>query len=277
MKRMPRVLAHAAVLALLFCLPVRAAEHYATRLGNPATRFAPPLNTVEDLRLLFRNERLKPDMASILEQAGWQGSLDDLLRAAATAEIADANIPVGTTMPFMASREDGKPVCLHKVLWMGKEPAPAYAFDFSSNKRRYRCVTPKACSNFFVEDFGAIKFVIPAILLEVVDLEDPVEVGKEVTYVIKVTNQGTTSGTNIRIVCTLPACQSFVSGTGATTVQAQDNTVTMAALPTLAPKAVASWRVVVKATQAADARIKVGLSSDQIQQPVVHHEATQQY
>lgn len=180
-------------------------------------------------------------------------------------------------MPFMSSREDGKPICLHNVVWQGKALAPAYAFDFTSNKHRYRCIIPKACSNFFLEDLGQVKPVIPAILLEVVDLKDPVEVGKEVTYVIKVTNQGTTAGTNIRIVCTLPTCQSFVSGDGATTVQAQGDIVTMAKLPTLEPKAVVLWRVLSKATQAADARIKVALNSDQIPRSVIHHEATQQY
>jgi uncharacterized repeat protein (TIGR01451 family) len=256
---------------------VGAEQHTATRLGNPATRFAPPLSTPDDLRALFGNEQLKPDVASILQQWGWRGNLDDLLRAAATAEVAEAPIPVGTTMPFMSSRENGKPICLRNVTWLGKAPAPAYAFEFISNRCRYRCVTPKACSNFFLEDLGKVKPVIPAILLEVVDLEDPVEVGKAVTYAIKVTNQGTTVGTNIRIVCTLPPCQSFVSGDGATAVQAQGDTVMMAELPTLEPKAAASWRVVVKATQAADARFKAALTSDQIPRAVVHHEATQQY
>jgi uncharacterized repeat protein (TIGR01451 family) len=265
------------VWAALAGLPARAEQHTATRLGNPATRFAPPLSTPDDLRALFRNESLKPDIAAILQQWGWRGNLDDLLRAAAAAEIAEAPIPVGSTMPFMSSRENGRPICLRNVTWLGKAPAPAYAFEFVSNKFRYRCVTPKACSNFFLEDLGKVKPVIPAILLEVVDLEDPVEVGKPVTYVIKVTNQGTIVGNNIRLVCTLPPCQAFVSGDGATAVQAQGDTVTMESLPTLEPKAAASWRVVCKATQAADARIKVALTSDQVPRPVVHHEATQQY
>lgn len=267
----------AVVWASLAGSAVGAEQHTATRLGNPATRFAPPLSTPDDLRALFRNESLKPDVVSILQQWGWRGNLDDLLRAAETAGISEAPIPVGATMPFMSSREDAKPVCLRNVTWLGKAPAPAYAFEFVSNRCRYRCVTPKACSNFFLEDLGKVKPVIPAILLEVVDLEDPVEVGKPVTYVIKVTNQGTIAGANIRLVCTLPPCQSFISGDGATAVQAHGDTVIMAPLPTLDPKAVASWRVVLKATQAADARFKVALTSDQIPRAVNHHEATQQY
>ncbi|MCK6461032.1 MAG: DUF11 domain-containing protein [Planctomycetes bacterium] len=44
---------------------------------------------------------------------------------------------------------------------------------------------------------------VPAILLEVVDLTDPVEVGGSTTYVITATNQGSAPGTNIRIVVML--------------------------------------------------------------------------
>jgi hypothetical protein len=150
MKRFP-FLPGLAVAFLLFCCASSFSEsHRATHLGNPATRFAPLLSTPDDLRALFRNEKLKPDFASVLDQWGWQGNIDDMFAAAATAEIADIKIAVGTTMPFMSSREKGKPICLRNVLWAGKSPAPAYAFNFSSKGQRYRCVTPKACSNFFV-------------------------------------------------------------------------------------------------------------------------------
>lgn len=376
-------------LALLICAPARAEQHRATRLGSPSTRFAPPLATPEDLRSRFRDEKLKPDIASILRQWGWTGDLDDLHRAALTAEIADVKIPVGTIMPFMSSREGGRPICLRNVIWAGKEPAPAYAFHFVSNERRYRCVTPKACSNFFLEDLGlepkpalaldcaapaevlvgrpvevclnvrnpgtaaeakttvaltipqgatltrmteggssseglvtweipnlavnaakqlcavlttrqtgALSFNstatgvtakpaqtscatkirgVPAILLDAIDLEDPVEVGHEVTYVINLTNQGSENLTNIRMVCTLPDSQKYVSGTGVTAVQAQDRTITMEPLPTLAPKALVTWRVVVKALKADDARFKLTVSTDQFERPIPEEESTRQY
>jgi uncharacterized repeat protein (TIGR01451 family) len=376
-------------LALLIGASARTESHRATRLGNPATRFAPPLSTPEELRALFRNEKLRPDFAAVLKQWGWPGNLEDLFSAAATAPVQETEIPVGTTMPFMSSRDGGRPVCLRNVLWAGGAAAPGYAFHFNSAGHRYRCVTPKACSNFFLEDLGpeprpmlaldcaapaeapagvpltvcltvgqignvaepgttvtlsfpenaavqgvtgggaaapgrvsweirdlapaavarvcatlvaaqpgALAFTatassgraepasascatkvfgIPAILLEVVDLEDPIEVGKEVTYDVRVFNQGTATGTNIRLACVLPASQTFFSGSGTTTVQTQDGAVTMAVLPELAPKAAASWRIAVKAAQAGDARFKVELSSDQFQRPIVEEESTQQY
>jgi uncharacterized repeat protein (TIGR01451 family) len=481
-------------LAFFLVTGVARAEHRATRLGNPAFRFAPPLRTPDDLRERFRNEKLKPDFAEILRQWGWTGDVADLHAAAQRAEIADIQLPVGTRMPFMSSRENGKPVCLKDVLWVGKEPVEAYAFNFSSKGRRYRCVTPKPCSNFYVEDLGpdkpelllvksapaeagtcapfelrlvyrnvgavpatqvrlvdplpaglkteagasevaldlgtlapgqgrevkipvvasqagtftnraritcaegitvestavttvhaatlaldctapaqvfagrplnvcltvrntgdgaegkataklplpagvtlvsateggtlvdgvvvwevtqlapgaskevcarlsrrelgAVDFAptvqgacgpvvasacatkvvgIAAILLEVIDLEDPIQVGKEVTYEIRVTNQGSATGSNIRLVCTLPASQQFVSGDGASAVKVNGQTVTMDALPSLEAKGLATWKLVVKAVAEDDARFLVELNSDQFENVIRENESTQQY
>jgi uncharacterized repeat protein (TIGR01451 family) len=144
-----------AILILFMHLPTRAESHRATRLGNPATRFAEPLVTAEDMRARFRDPKLRPDFASVLHQWGWRGDVSDLFAAAATNKIEDIKIPIGDVMPFMSSREDGRPICLRNVTWAGKEPAPAYAFNFASKDRLYRCVIPKACSNFFVEDLGS--------------------------------------------------------------------------------------------------------------------------
>jgi len=369
--------------------PIRAESHRATHLGYPATRFAAPLATPDDLRARFGDSNLQSDIAIVLEQWGWQGNTNDLFTAAATAEIEDTRIPVGAIMPFMSSRKSGRPICLRNVTWAGKEPAPAYAFNFTSNGRRHRCVTPKACSNFYLEDLGpepkpvlamdcaapaeipvgrplgvcltiqntgnaseakievnlaipqgvilahtteggalvngtltweisnlapnsarqvcatlgmrepgslpfnatakgssgqwmssacATKIIgVPAILFEVVDLEDPIEVGQEVTYDIKVTNQGSATGTNIRVAATLADSQEFVSGSGASAVQADGKHLLMENLAVLAAKAEASWRVVVKATRAADARFKVELTSDQFPVPITEFESTEQY
>jgi len=387
--RISPLLVLASLLSGLIVTSAFAESHRATHLGNPATRFAPPLRTPEDLRARFRDEKLKPDFVEVLRQWGWQGNAADLFAAAATAEIVESPISVGDTLPFMSTRKNGKPVCLRNVTWAGKEPAPAYAFNFISNGRRYRCLTPKACSNFLVIDLGAepkpalvlacnapnqllpgrpvkvcltvinsgnspepkvtltlpvpagatannltdngsvangvatwevanlvpmkgkevcVTFEVaapgefafhpaargtiaptalsdcatkvigvPGILLEVIDLADPIEVDKEVTYVIKVTNQGSAPGTNIRIACTLPESEEFVSGKGTTAVSASGGALTMGTLPELAPKAVASWEVIVKANQAADARFKAELSSDQFEQPIIESESTQLY
>ena len=118
---------------------------------------------------------------------------------------------------------------------------------------------------------------IPAILLECIDLADPIEVGAQETYEIVVTNQGSAVGTNITIECTVPAEQAYVSSTGATKGTAAGAVVKFAPLGSLAPKAKAVWRVVTKGVKAGDSRFKVSLTSDQMTSPATETESTHVY
>lgn len=479
---------------ILAATPAEAQQHRAVRLGHPNTRFAPPLNQPDQLRALFRDPKLAPDVVSILRQAGWTGEVSDLTRAAATAPIREMKLPRGSRLPFMSSRENGRPVALMDVLWDGNEPIEAYAFDFVSKGRRVRCITPRPCSNFYVVDLGPVppaigaakhlpavgstcepfdvriyvtnsglsrltsvavletlpdgwtssdgktsllldlgtlepgqakeaiyqaraavagrhtvpsvvttaegvraearsdilvkaphllmeceapaqiflerptdlrlrvrnsgEFVeartvvllsippetsvissnpesialpgqlkwelgalepgairdllvqfrssatgtasfeaaavgacattastrcetkvlgIPAILLEVIDLDDPIEVGKPVTYEIRVTNQGTLADRDVRVDCALEEAQTFVSGSGPTAVKADGFAIQMEPLPELKPKEVATWKVTCTAAAASDVRFKVSLTSSNATRPIQETEATRQY
>jgi hypothetical protein len=153
-RKFTAVVVSAAALAFL-TTSVEAQQHRATRLGNPATRFSRPLKKPDDVRLLVRGEKTKADVAAVLEEVGWKGSLEDLDRAAASADITVIDIPSGTRIPFMASRKNRKPHALEDVLWAGRKPIRAFTFDFSSSCRRYRFQVPHACGNFWIEDLGA--------------------------------------------------------------------------------------------------------------------------
>ncbi len=118
---------------------------------------------------------------------------------------------------------------------------------------------------------------IPAILLEVVDLGDPIEVGSNETYVITVTNQGSAAGHNIQIVAILPDQETYLSSSGATRGTLSGKTITFAPLPSLAPKAKAEWRIVIRAEAAGDVRFTVRMTSDQLTSPVQENEATNLY
>jgi uncharacterized repeat protein (TIGR01451 family) len=119
---------------------------------------------------------------------------------------------------------------------------------------------------------------IPAILLECIDLEDPIEVGSRVTYVITVTNQGSAVGTNITLNCTLPPEEEFVSAAGPTKEQVSGKRrIKFAPLKSLAPKASATYRLVVKGVKAGDVRFKVSMKSDQMSTPAAETEATRIY
>jgi len=118
---------------------------------------------------------------------------------------------------------------------------------------------------------------IPGVLLEVIDIEDPVNIGSLVTYVITVTNQGSAHSTNIRIDCVLEDNVQYVSSAGTSPGQIKGNTVRFAPLSILQPKAKATWRVVATAVEPGDVRCKVTLNTDQLTRPVEETEATYLY
>jgi len=118
---------------------------------------------------------------------------------------------------------------------------------------------------------------ISALLMEVVDVEDPIRVGSYATYVIRVENQGSATATNIRIATILEENVRYISSAGATAGSPEGRTVRFFPLGTLAPKATAAWRVVVEAVKAGDVRFKVIMQADQLTRPVEKTESTHLY
>jgi len=118
---------------------------------------------------------------------------------------------------------------------------------------------------------------IPAILLEVVDLEDPIPVGRNVVYEIVATNQGSAPATNVRIVATLEESQEYVSSTGVTQARVSGKRIEFNPVPVIAPGAKAVWEVTVKAVEPDDVRFTVEMTSDQLGRKVMETEATFQY
>jgi len=117
----------------------------------------------------------------------------------------------------------------------------------------------------------------PALILEVVDVNDPVPVGGKATYLVTVANQGSAAGTGVGITCILEDLIEYVSSDGPTAGSINGNRLTFAPLETLAPKSKASWRVVTTVVSAGDVRFKVSMKSDQLTRPVDDTEATQLY
>lgn len=118
---------------------------------------------------------------------------------------------------------------------------------------------------------------IAAVLLEVVDIDDPIEVGQSETYEITVTNQGSAPDTNIKIVAELEEGFEYISSSGATTGTLSGNKVSFSPLKSLAPKAQATWKVQVKGNKPNDYRFKVILTSDQLTRDVEETESTHVY
>ncbi len=118
---------------------------------------------------------------------------------------------------------------------------------------------------------------IPATLLEVIDISDPVVVGQTTSYVISVTNQGSALITNVRITCVLEENMRYVSSSGQTLGSFSRGEVAFAPLSSLAPKAQAKWKVNIKALEEGDSRFKVMMTNDQLGRLVQETESTMFY
>jgi uncharacterized repeat protein (TIGR01451 family) len=118
---------------------------------------------------------------------------------------------------------------------------------------------------------------IAAILLEVVDVNDPIEVGEEENYEIMVTNQGSAPDTGIRVVAKLGEKFDFISAGGATKGTFSEGEVEFAPLPTLGAKQQAKWNVIAKPKAAGENIFTVSLKSDQLKTGVGETEATTSY
>jgi uncharacterized repeat protein (TIGR01451 family) len=118
---------------------------------------------------------------------------------------------------------------------------------------------------------------MPAMLLEVVDTEDPLMVGEETVYIIKVTNQGTAADGNVQIVAKFPRNITPVAGTGATAGTIENNVVTFEPRRSLDAKESITYRIRAKGVEIGDARVKVYLTSDLLQTSVPEEESTHVY
>ena len=111
----------------------------------------------------------------------------------------------------------------------------------------------------------------------VVDLDDPVELGAETTYEIRVVNQGTAPCTSVKIACDAPVGMELLSAEGPVGHRIQGKRLTFEPLPKLAAKADVIYKVRVRAAKAGDWRFRTWLSSDHMPQPIYEDESTQVY
>ncbi len=117
----------------------------------------------------------------------------------------------------------------------------------------------------------------PALLIVVIDTEDPLLVGEQTTYVIQITNQGTAADTNVGLKVQLPASLKVISAAGDTQGTISGNNVNFAAYPVLNAKEIIEFRVVAQAVSEGDSRFKAQMTSDLLKTPVPEEEATQVY
>lgn len=118
---------------------------------------------------------------------------------------------------------------------------------------------------------------LSAIMLEMVDLDDPIEVGAETSYEVRITNTGSKTETDVKLVCMVPEKMQFKGATGPVKFTQNGNEIIFEPIPRLAPRADAIFRITVKTTAAGVVHFKSRLTSTLLTEPVTKEEATRIY
>jgi uncharacterized repeat protein (TIGR01451 family) len=118
---------------------------------------------------------------------------------------------------------------------------------------------------------------LAAVLFQLSHTKDPVEVGGETTYEVRVANQGSKAATNLRVAVFMPPEMKPLSAEGPSRFAINNNQVVFEGLGQLEPKAEIIYRVRAQGLQAGDLRVRCQLLTDEMQTPVTKEESTRVY
>jgi len=114
---------------------------------------------------------------------------------------------------------------------------------------------------------------LPAITFEIVGDSNLVEIGKDVTYEVRVTNRGTKAAENVKVRVALAEGMSFVRAEGGR-FQANGGTVQFETIPLLAARGENVYRLSARSQVEGDHRINVQVISDDLRTPITKEEST---
>jgi uncharacterized repeat protein (TIGR01451 family) len=225
--------------------------------------------------------KIGPDTLDIGEEAAYEIAVTNIGDWPAFNTVIEDKIPAAVTSVKLSQ---GGAMINNKAMWKVAKLNPGatakIAVNYTPNTAGTIINTAKAsagCCAPVTAEFRTQVKGVPGILLELIDLTDPIKIGDNATYKIMVTNQGSAVGTNIAVKATLEPQMQYVSSVGATNGTFADGVIAFAPLSSLAPKARASWEVVVKAKALGDVRFKVQMISDQLERNVEETESTNFY
>jgi uncharacterized repeat protein (TIGR01451 family) len=115
---------------------------------------------------------------------------------------------------------------------------------------------------------------LPALQLTVVDDEDPVKDGSEVTYTIKVWNEGDAIDNNVRLTAELPDGLKFVSAEGPTELKEEGQTVQFAPIKKMQPGDEVTYTVKAEGDGEGSVRLTTQLASQSLSSKITAEEPT---
>lgn len=221
-----------------------------------------------------------PDRRYLERPATYQVTIENPGTAAAKDVEIVTKLPKG--MKFIRANNMGEyDASTHAIYWSLAElpegergtvelvamPVESGEHTLEVEGRAQRGLTDHAKQQILVEGLAAIMF-------EVTDLEDPIEVGRETTYEIRVVNQGSKAATNVQVAVNVPPGMQVVSASGETRHVVESGGVLFEPLAQLAPKAESIYKVQVQGVRPGDQRVTVEVNTDDIDQPIRKEEST---
>ena len=109
------------------------------------------------------------------------------------------------------------------------------------------------------------------------DLADPIEIGSETAYEIRLSNRGAKDATNVAVSVTFPPELKPLDGEGAAQATVAGDRVEFAPIGRIAPGQEVVFKVRAEGLRAGDHRIAVSLTSDDQREPITREESTRVY
>lgn len=109
------------------------------------------------------------------------------------------------------------------------------------------------------------------------DLADPIEVGSEAGYEVRVSNRGAKDATNVQVVVAFPKEMRPIDGDGAAKAVVNGSRVEFAPIGKLAPGQEVTLRIRGQGLRAGDHRVAVSITSEENPTPVTREESTRVY
>jgi uncharacterized repeat protein (TIGR01451 family) len=116
-----------------------------------------------------------------------------------------------------------------------------------------------------------------SLVVDIADLNDPVETGVETGYEIRVKNEGSAAAERVALTCELPIGARFVSAAGAVNHATRGQTVEFRPVTQIAPGETVKFQVVVCGEAAGNLRFRAHLTSNSITDPLTSEELTKFY
>lgn len=128
-------------------------------------------------------------------------------------------------------------------------------------------VTAKANTKTTVEGSASL-------VLEIQDIEDPVEVGQETAYEVRISNTGSKAALNVGLTFEMPGSVELLNVQSATPHLAKNGLIMFNDLPELAPGKAVLFRIHVRGVAEGNQRVRARLTSDSIEQELITEELT---